>query len=209
MYQHTIRESIIGISPTISLLSAISTTQSSMHPFPCNRLSLSHSHLHIPRPEYKMARKEETTLGGTAHGIALNCISQWCTIIWTASFSAESRYIALVFMSSGPLVFTTASNCLAHHIPSVVALPYAYRPCPRVALRDEFVVFLPVIQLAFLHILFFTFIVLLTPLFHLPAANPHFIYCTLSSSSVPSSRHRQCCNIARRLIAPLHHCIRL
>lgn len=50
---------------------------------------------------------------------------------------AEPRFIAFVSVSFGLLVFTTTSNCLAHHILSVVDLPYASRPCPRVALRDE------------------------------------------------------------------------
>ena len=62
-----------------------------------------------------------------------------------------------------PCVYYNPSNCLAHHILSDVALPYAYRRCPsRIALRDESVAFDPVIQPAFFSILFFTFIVLLT-----------------------------------------------
>lgn len=123
-------------------------------------------------------------MGGTTYGIAPS-VSRNGVLS-----SGQIHYLpspTLAFIRVGlPCVYYNSSNCLAHHILSIVALPYAYRRCPsRVALRDESVVFNPVIQPAFFYILFFSFIVLLTSPF--PFSPPSTALRPLFTAHCPSS----------------------
>lgn len=63
---------------------------------------------------------------GRTSGRRCPMYQQWCIIIRTTSFAVECS-LAFVCVVWAACVSTT-SNCLAHHILSVVALPYAPRP---------------------------------------------------------------------------------
>lgn len=206
MYQHTIQVDSSAYHPPFCLSASFNINH------PCilslaivSRSQLSPSHIH--RQEYKIGPARRNSSGWDDIRHCLYCITQWCIIIRTASFSVES-HLAFIRAIWAPLCLLQSIELSRSSHSFSVDLPYAYRRCPsRVALRDESRRPPPRYSNRLLSYLILHFYCTLTSPSSpsssstLPATRILFTaHCP--SPSVPSChRHRQCCNIAR-LIAP-------
>lgn len=173
MYQHTIQVETSAYHH-ISVSAIFQQHQSSMHPVSPHCLSLV-SYIH--RQEYKIGRTRRNGMGRTS-GRRCPMYQQWCIIIRTTSFAVECS-LAFVCVVWAACVSTT-SNCLAHHILSVVALPYAPRPSESpyaMSSSSPTPLFHPLLFYLILHVYCTPYTCRLPPP---PFLCTSFIYCTLS-----------------------------